>query len=75
MNQIRDYYSKTIEAKEINLPLKNPTALSGCAHRKHPHLREPAKESKVSAEPPILGGHIWNTSKYPECLNSLIKES
>lgn len=59
----------------VNLPLKNPTALSGWAHKKHPHLREPGIESRVSAEPPIFGGHIWNTSKYPECLSSFIKES
>lgn len=56
-------------------PLKNPTALSGCAQRKQPHFTAPDPESKVSTEPPMFGGHIWKTSKYPECLSSLTSES
>lgn len=50
------------------LPLKNPTALSGCVQRKQPHWNEPP--SNWSADPPTVPGHNWKTSKYPECLSS-----
>lgn len=60
-------WRKSLEVIWI-LPLKKPTALSGCAHRKQPHWKTSA--SSWSAEPPTLPGHNWNTSKNPECLNS-----
>lgn len=65
------YFRNFIET----LPLKNPTALSGWAHKKQPHFKDPEPESSVSADPPIFGGHIWKTSKYPEWRSSFSKES
>lgn len=56
---------------KYKLPLRKPTARSGCAQRKHPHF---------SAKPPSTGssgflGHNWKTSKYPDERSSFMRIS